>query len=83
METFEVRIASFFDRIIDEVRVTRWLVKSGETVAEGKMIVEVLSGNSHFGLCAMAAGRIELLAEVDKVVAVGDSGDVIALIHVA
>ncbi len=57
---------------ISEVRIAQWLVKSGDTVEKDQVIAEIDSDKATLELSAEAEGRIELTAEADATVSVGD-----------
>jgi 2-oxoglutarate dehydrogenase E2 component (dihydrolipoamide succinyltransferase) len=57
---------------ISEVRIAQWLVKSGDTVEKDQVIAEIDSDKATLELSAEAEGRIELTAEADATVNVGD-----------
>lgn len=57
---------------ISEVRIAQWRVKSGDTVEKDQVLAEIDSDKATLELNAEAEGRVELLAEADATVNVGD-----------
>jgi 2-oxoglutarate dehydrogenase E2 component (dihydrolipoamide succinyltransferase) len=71
MATIDIKVPSPGESI-SEVRIAQWLVKSGDTVEKDQLIAEIDSDKATLELNAEAEGRIELLAEADVAVNVGD-----------
>ncbi|MBL7981588.1 MAG: 2-oxoglutarate dehydrogenase complex dihydrolipoyllysine-residue succinyltransferase [Flavobacteriales bacterium] len=57
---------------ISEVRIAQWLVKSGDVVTKDQVLAEIDSDKATLELSAEAEGKVELLAEADATVNVGD-----------
>ncbi|HMQ76305.1 MAG TPA: 2-oxoglutarate dehydrogenase complex dihydrolipoyllysine-residue succinyltransferase, partial [Flavobacteriales bacterium] len=71
MATVDIKVPSPGESI-SEVRIAQWLVKSGDTVEKDQVIAEIDSDKATLELSAEAEGRIELIAEADATVNVGD-----------
>lgn len=71
MATVDIKVPSPGESI-SEVRIAQWLVKNGDVVEKDQVIAEIDSDKATLELSSEAEGRIELLAEADAEVAVGD-----------
>ncbi len=71
MATVDIKVPSPGESI-SEVRIAQWLVKSGDVVEKDQVIAEIDSDKATLELSAEAEGKIELLAEADATVNVGD-----------
>lgn len=71
MATIDIKVPSPGESI-SEVRIAQWLVKSGDVVEKDQVIAEIDSDKATLELSSEAEGKIELLAEVDATVNVGD-----------
>lgn len=71
MATIDIKVPSPGESI-SEVRIAQWLVKSGDVVEKDQVIAEIDSDKATLELSSEAEGRIELLAEADATVNVGD-----------
>ena len=71
MATVNIKVPSPGESI-SEVRIAQWLVKSGDVVEKDQVIAEIDSDKATLELSAEAEGKIELLAEADATVNVGD-----------
>jgi 2-oxoglutarate dehydrogenase E2 component (dihydrolipoamide succinyltransferase) len=71
MATVDIKVPSPGESI-SEVRIAQWLVKSGDVVTKDQVIAEIDSDKATLELSAEAEGKVELLAEADATVNVGD-----------
>ncbi|MBX2979709.1 MAG: 2-oxoglutarate dehydrogenase complex dihydrolipoyllysine-residue succinyltransferase [Flavobacteriales bacterium] len=71
MATIDIKVPSPGESI-SEVRIAQWLVKNGDVVEKDQVIAEIDSDKATLELSSDAEGRIELLAEADVPVNVGD-----------
>jgi 2-oxoglutarate dehydrogenase E2 component (dihydrolipoamide succinyltransferase) len=71
MATIDIKVPSPGESI-SEVRIAQWLVKSGDVVEKDQVIAEIDSDKATLELSSEAEGKIELLAEADATVNVGD-----------
>ena len=71
MATVDIKVPSPGESI-SEVRIAQWLVKSGDVVEKDQVIAEIDSDKATLELSSEAEGKIELLAEADATVNVGD-----------
>ncbi len=71
MATVDIKVPSPGESI-SEVRIAQWLVKSGDVVTKDQVLAEIDSDKATLELSAEAEGKVELLAEADATVNVGD-----------
>ncbi|MFN6114250.1 MAG: 2-oxoglutarate dehydrogenase complex dihydrolipoyllysine-residue succinyltransferase [Flavobacteriales bacterium] len=71
MATVDIKVPSPGESI-SEVRIAQWLVKSGDVVEKDQVLAEIDSDKATLELSAEAEGEVELLAEADATVNVGD-----------
>ena len=71
MATIDIKVPSPGESI-SEVRIAQWLVKNGDVVEKDQAIAEIDSDKATLELNAVEAGRIEILAQEDTTVNVGD-----------
>ncbi|HQV51637.1 MAG: 2-oxoglutarate dehydrogenase complex dihydrolipoyllysine-residue succinyltransferase [Flavobacteriales bacterium] len=71
MATVDIKVPSPGESI-SEVRIAQWLVKTGDVVEKDQPIAEIDSDKATLELSAEEAGKIEILAEEDATVSVGD-----------
>ena len=71
MATVDIKVPSPGESI-SEVRIAQWLVKSGDVVEKDQVLAEIDSDKATLELSAEAEGKVELLAEADATVNVGD-----------
>ncbi|MEZ4807273.1 MAG: 2-oxoglutarate dehydrogenase complex dihydrolipoyllysine-residue succinyltransferase [Flavobacteriales bacterium] len=71
MATVDIKVPSPGESI-SEVRIAQWLVKNGDVVEKDQPIAEIDSDKATLELSAEEEGRVELLAEADATVNVGD-----------
>ena len=71
MATIDIKVPSPGESI-SEVRIAHWMVANGDVVEKDQVIAEIDSDKATLELIAEAEGKVELLAEADAEVAVGD-----------
>lgn len=71
MATLDIKVPSPGESI-SEVRIAQWLVKNGDVVEKDQAIAEIDSDKATLELNAEDAGKIEILAQADATVNVGD-----------
>lgn len=71
MATVDIKVPSPGESI-SEVRIAQWLVKNGDVVEKDQAIAEIDSDKATLELSAEEAGKIQILAEEDATVNVGD-----------
>ncbi len=71
MATVDIKVPSPGESI-SEVRIAQWLVKNGDVVEKDQPIAEIDSDKATLELSAEEEGKIEILAEADATVNVGD-----------
>jgi 2-oxoglutarate dehydrogenase E2 component (dihydrolipoamide succinyltransferase) len=71
MATVDIKVPSPGESI-SEVRIAQWRVKSGDVVEKDQVLAEIDSDKATLELSAEAEGKVELLAEADATVNVGD-----------
>ena len=71
MATVDIKVPSPGESI-SEVRIAQWLVKNGDVVEKDQPIAEIDSDKATLELSAEEEGRVEILAEADATVNVGD-----------
>ena len=69
--TTEIKIPGDLWEEDEEAVITSWLVSDGATVETGALIAEIMTAKVQYEIEAPASGTINILSEVDDVVAKG------------